>query len=95
MAHTIVKADIPNGYSGNDHLIDSDDIDAIQALVGSRYRTLRAAEKAACATFRASADIRCAPVPILIATVNSVGEYCGELAAEAESEDDWRSSWGG
>jgi hypothetical protein len=84
MAHTIVMTRIPQGYSGCDHLVDSDDEARVRALIGKSYRDFRAAELAAHEAFVSGCDRRVRGIPIKIATRDARGKFHGPLAAEAE-----------
>lgn len=55
----IVEAWIARGYTGNDHLIDSQDEAAVKSMVGREFRSAGEALAAAERAFAKTCDRRC------------------------------------
>ncbi len=93
MAHTIVMARIPQGYSMYDHLVDSEDEARVRAMVGTEHKSYEAALKAVNDAFDSGCDSRVRMIPIQIATrVGHNGPYFGKLDKEAQAADKRREA---
>ena len=71
---TITNAWIKRGYTGYDHLIDSQDEANVKAMIGRKFRTVRQAQGAAERAFTACCDKRVAPAHIGLEITLANGE---------------------
>jgi hypothetical protein len=72
---TGIKATIRRGYTGCDHLIDSDDeLAATSAVAGVEFRRASDAVEAAQKAFLASADRRCSTARVEVALRTAHGD---------------------